>query len=140
MSSPFSTFEEFEGAIDGPTGGAIYTFANSPAINTIALLICVGLFLWFLVGTFTTQYKVPAVDKSLSHLSALIVAGLVSLAGVEYRQSVQPDPSTAAPQQAASPRPGAKSALGLLGLVGVGLPVGQKSRRRGLYRNIRRRP
>lgn len=140
MSSPFSTFEEFEGALNGPTGGAIYTFANSPAINIIALLICVGLFLWFLVGTFTTHYKVPAVDKSLNHLSALIVAGLVSLTGAEYRQPVQSNPTAAAPQQAVSHRPGARSALGLLGLVGVGLPTGQRSRRRGLYRNIRLRP
>ncbi|MBE9110252.1 hypothetical protein IQ273_12605 [Nodosilinea sp. LEGE 07298] len=141
MSSPFSTFEEFEGAIDGPTGGAIYTFANSPAINTIALLICVGLFIWFLVRTFSTHYEVPAVDKSLNHLSALIVAGLVSLAGAEYRQTTQPHQSTETQPQATIHQPGAKSALGLLGLAGVGLPLrsrGSKaSRRKGLYRDIK---
>lgn len=135
MSSPFSTYEEFEGAIDGPTGGAIYTFANSPAINTIALLICVGLFIWFLVRTFTTHYEVPAIDHSLNHLSAFIVAGLLSLAGAEYRQTVQPhQPAVDQPQAAA---PGAKSALGLLGLVGVAIPGRQKARRKGLYRDIK---
>lgn len=140
MSSPFSTFEEFEGAIDGPTGGAIYTFADSPTINAIILLLCVGLFIWFLVRTFSTHYKVPAVDKSLNHLSALIVAGLLSVAGAEYRQSTQPHQPTDAQPQAMTHRPGAKSALGLLGLAGVGLPLrsrGSKaSRRKGLYRDI----
>ncbi|MGG6240425.1 hypothetical protein ACQ4N7_17510 [Nodosilinea sp. AN01ver1] len=140
MSSPFSTYEEFEGAIDGPTGGAIYTFANSPAINTILLLICVGLFIWFLIRTFKTHYEVPAVDKSLNHLSAFIVAGLLSLAGAEYRQTPQPHQATEAQPQAMMQRPGAKSALGLLGLAGVGLPLRSRStkasRRKGLYRDI----
>ncbi|TVQ10008.1 MAG: hypothetical protein EA368_08500 [Leptolyngbya sp. DLM2.Bin27] len=135
MSSPFSTFEEFEGAIDGPTGGAIYTFAHNPAINAIALLIGVGLFIWFLVRMFTTHYDVPGVDHSLNHLSAFIVAGLLSLAGAEYRQTVQPhQPAVDQPQAVA---PGAKSALGLLGLAGVALPGRPKTRRKGLYRDIR---
>ncbi|MGB3312554.1 MAG: hypothetical protein WBG32_18315 [Nodosilinea sp.] len=141
MSSPFSTFEEFEGAIDGPTGGAIYTFANSPAVNAIALLICVGLFIWFLVRTFSTHYEVPAVDKSLHHLSALIVAGLLSLAGAEYRQNTQIHQSPEAQPQATVNQPSAKSGLGILGLAGVGLPLRSRgakaSRRRGLYRDIK---
>lgn len=149
MSSPFSTIEEFEGAIDGPTGGAIYTFANSPAINIILLLICVGLFLWFVVRTFSTHYEIPAVDKSLNHLSAFIVAGLLSLAGAEYRQPAQPTQPTAAPSGMVSDhRPGATSALGLLGLMGVGLPAQRRrskigsrgpSRRKGAYRDINSR-
>ncbi|WP_035986571.1 hypothetical protein [Leptolyngbya sp. KIOST-1] len=138
MSSPFSTFEEFEGAIDGPTEGAIYTFAHSPAINAIALLICVGLFIWFLVRTFSTHYEVPAVDKSLSHLSAFIVAGLLSLAGAEYRQTTQPYQPTQAQTQTMPHRPGAKVALGLLGMASVGLP-GRRgaARRQGRYRDIK---
>lgn len=137
MSSPFSTFEEFQGAIDGPTGGAIYTFAGSPAINTIALLIGIGVFLWFLVRTFTTHYELPAIDHSLNHLSAFIVAGLLSLAGAEYRQTVQPHQPAINQPQAVAPRPGARSALGLLGLVGVALPGRPKARRKGLYRDIK---
>jgi hypothetical protein len=141
MSSPFSTFEEFEGAIDGPTGGAIYTFADNPTINTILLLICAGLFVWFVVRTFSTHYEgTPAVDKSLNHLSAFIVAGLLSLVGAEYRQTAQSQQSMDAQPQAMSHRPGAKSALGLLGMVGVGLPVAQsRSRRKGRYRDIQPR-
>ncbi|MFQ4135175.1 hypothetical protein PGN35_002540 [Nodosilinea sp. PGN35] len=138
MSSPFSTFEEFEGAIDGPTAGAIYTFANSPAINAIALVICVGIFLWFLVRTFATHYEVPAVDKSLNHLSALIVAGLLSLAGAEYRQTPRPTQPAEARPQATAPHGGTRTALGLLGVAGIGLPTRLRSRRRGLYRDIGR--
>jgi hypothetical protein len=145
MSSPFSTYEEFEGAINGPTGGAIYTFANSPTINAIALLICVGLFIWFLVRTFNTHYQVsgqvPGIDNSLNHLSALIVAGLLSLAGVEYRQTTQPNQPVEAHPQTVTHRPRAKAALGLLGLAGIGLPARSRSkgasRRKGLYRDIK---
>lgn len=136
MSSPFSTIDEFQGAIDGPTGGAIYTFASSPAVNTIALLIGIGIFFWFLSKTFSTRYEANAVDKSLNHLSAFIVAGLLSLAGAEYRQTHQPPSPTEAQPQAVSPRPGAAAALGLLGMVGVGMPARQRQRRKGLYRDI----
>ena len=55
MSSPFSTIEEFNNVLDGPTEGAIYTFANSPVINIIALLVAVGIFIWFMVATYTTH-------------------------------------------------------------------------------------
>jgi hypothetical protein len=145
MSSPFSTIDEFQGAIDGPTEGAIYTFAGSPAVNTVALLIGIGIFFWFLAKTFSTRYEANAVDKSLNHLSAFIVAGLLSLAGAEYRQTYQPHLPTEAPPQAVSPRPGAITALGLLGMVGIGLPARQRwsktgpkkpVRRKGLYRDI----
>lgn len=135
MSSPFATYEEFEGAIDGPTGGAIYTFAHTPTINVIALLIGVGLFFWFLTKTFKSHYDLPIPEKALNHLSTFIVAGLLSLAGLEHRQSVQPHQPTAQ-AEAVSQRPSPKAALGLLGLVGIGLPVRQRQRRKGLYRDI----
>ncbi len=134
MSSPFSTFEEFEGALDGPTAGAIYTFAHSPAVNIIALLIGVGLFLWFLVGTFSTHYEVPAVDKSLNHLSAFIVAGLLSFAGVEYRQTHQPHQPAEAQTSSLSHRQQALPTVGLLGLGLLKLPMGQQARRKRIYR------
>ncbi|MGB3571895.1 MAG: hypothetical protein WA783_15625 [Phormidesmis sp.] len=62
MSSPFITIEEFNSATDGPTEGAIYTFANSPAINAIALVVAVGVFIWFLVATCMTHAQPPAVN------------------------------------------------------------------------------
>ncbi|WP_017300006.1 hypothetical protein [Nodosilinea nodulosa] len=146
MSSPFSTYAEFEGAVDGPTGGAIYTFANSPAVNIIALLIGVGFLIWFIVRTFSTHYEVPAVDRSLNHLSAFIVAGLLSLTGAAYQQTVQPNQPAEAMTQAMTHRPGTPATLGLLGLLGVGLPgrqrrskagLNKRSRPRGLYRDIK---
>lgn len=140
MSSPFDTYEEFEGAIDGPTAGAIYTFAHNPTINVIALLIGVGLFFWFLARTFKSHYDLPIADKALNHLSTFIVAGLLSLVGLEYRQSVPPNHQpTASQPEVVAPQPSAKSALGLLGLVGVGLPARQRARRKGLYRDIKLR-
>lgn len=136
MSSPFATYEEFQGAIDGPTGGAIYTFAHNPTINIIALLIGVGLFFWFLARTFKSHYDTPIPEKALNHLSTFIVAGLLSLAGLEHRQTVQPPQPTEARAEAVSQRPSPKAALGLLGLVGIGLPARQRQRRKGLYRDI----
>ncbi len=145
MSSPFSTIDEFQGAIDGPTEGAIYTFASSPAINSIALLIGIGIFFWFLSKTFSTRYEANTVDKSLNHLSAFIVAGLLSLAGAEYQQTHQPHSPDKAQPQAVSPRSGATTALGFLGMAGIGLPARQRwsktatkrpARRKGLYRDI----
>ncbi|PZV02916.1 MAG: hypothetical protein DCF32_14490 [Leptolyngbya sp.] len=135
MSSPFDTYEEFEGAIDGPMGGAIYTFAHNPTINAIALLIGVGLFFWFLARTFKSHYDLPIPEKALNHLSTFIVAGLLSLAGLEHRQTVQPH-QPAARAEAVSQRPSPKAALGLLGLVGIGLPTRQRQHRKGLYRDI----
>jgi hypothetical protein len=145
MSSPFSTIEEFQGAIDGPTGGAIYTFASSPAINTIALLLGIALFFWFLFRTFSTRYGVPGIDKSLNHLSTFIVAGLLTLAGlVEHRQPPAPHQPAEARTEAAAPDAAPASALGLLGLVGIGLPIRQRrsparrSHPQGRYRTLRR--
>lgn len=144
MSSPFATYEEFEGAIDGPTGGAIYTFAHNPTVNIIAMLVGIGLFVWFLTKTFKSHYDLPIPEKALNHLSTFIVAGLLSLAGLEHRQTVQPH-QPAARAEAVSQRPSPKAALGLLGMMGVGLPIRQRwsktgskgpSRRKGLYRDL----
>ncbi|MGF1567142.1 MAG: hypothetical protein ACFCVD_03555 [Nodosilinea sp.] len=141
MSSPFSTIEEFQGAVDGPTSGAIYTFAHAPIVNNLALLVAVGLFIWFIFRTFSTHYEVPAIDKSLNHLGVLLVAGMLSLVGAEYRQTSQPDVASAAtPEAMAAPHQSGKVPLGLLGLTGVGLPTWRRaksSRRKRLERNIK---
>ncbi|MEL6815408.1 MAG: hypothetical protein AAFP03_11410 [Cyanobacteria bacterium J06598_3] len=81
MASPFSTVEAFQQASDGPTQGAIYTFAHAPVINNIALLLAVLLFLWFLTRLIKKNRNPTRFDKSLGHLSLVIVAGLLSLAG-----------------------------------------------------------
>ncbi len=138
MSSPFSTIEEFEGAIDGETAGAIYTFAANPGANAIALLICVGLFLWFMVSTFSTRYTPSSMDKSISHLSVLLVAGMLTLLGMEQPRPGSPsDPAATAspvtPDHRSSPVP-----VGFLGMLGLGLPAGIQRKGRYSGRRLRR--
>jgi len=141
MSSPFSTIEAFEGAIDGPTGGAIYTFAHVPIVNAIALVIAVGLFIWFMVYSFSTRYEGTSAEPSLQNLTMLILAGLLSLVGVE--QSHTQSRTQAATQEAtpvATSRPAIRVPVGLLGLVGLGSsslrPTTRRQRR--YYRRLRR--
>jgi hypothetical protein len=126
MSSPFSTVQEFNGAVDGPTEGAIYTFAQTPAINTIALLLSVGLFIWFMTKTYHSQTKPSSVDKSLNQLSTFIVVGLLSVIAAEQRYpaeakraAAQRVPHSAFYQQV-SKASSSQAPLGLLGMVGAG--------------------
>ena len=122
MSSPFSTIEEFNNAVDGPTEGAIYTFANSPVINTIALVVAIVIFVWFIIASYTTHAEPPTVDRSLERLSSFIVIGLLSLVAADYSRTAHHDQT-----QASVPAKAAQSArraapLGLLGMAGIGLP------------------
>ena len=133
MTSPFDSIEAFNGAIDGPTEGAIYTFAANPAINNIALLVAVALFVWFIFATYTTRHELPKVDKTLNSLSALFVVGLLTLVSAEYRKN--PDAlKTAGVQQerqALTSRRSVQIPLGMLGMVGIGLPrFGKRNQRR----------
>lgn len=128
-ASPFTTIEEFNSVLDGPTEGAIYTFAHSPAINTIALLASVGIFFWFIVATYRT-HAIPTtrVDKSLNQLSSFIVVSLLSVvaanqyvtnrpsAGSELRAQATPA------ERAVYQQPSRQIPLGLLGMVSAGLP------------------
>lgn len=139
MPSPFSTLEEFNAAIDGPTGGAIYTFAHTPAVNAIALLVSVGLFFWFIVATYSTHHELPTGNKSLNRLSSFIVIGLLSLVAADQIQQThrnrQPghEVTKTGPVQASRQ----VAPLALLGMVGIGLPRrGKSQRRKRLYRNF----
>ncbi|MEA5465842.1 hypothetical protein [Leptothoe sp. PORK10 BA2] len=141
MPSPFSTIEEFNGAVDGPTGGAIYTFAHTPAINAIALLVSVGLFFWFLFATYSKHHELPTVDKSLNRLSSFIVIGLLSWVAADQlqhtnqsRQSAEETPKTRLAESSRQALP-----LALLGMTGIGLPNlrrGKSQRRKRSYRNF----
>ena len=159
MSSPFSTMEEFNGAIDGPTGGAIYTFAKTPIINHIALIVAVGIFVWFIISAYSTPHEPGVehtadngVDKSLNHLSMFIVAGLLSFVAAGHRYASRPEANV---ERTAQNMPQARSyqtasrrvPLGLLGMMSVGLPtfrqmIGQKAgkRRKRSPRGYRPRP
>ena len=142
MSSPFTTIEEFNNVLDGPTEGAIYTFANTPIINTLALLVSVGIFIWFIIATYSS-HEAPAssMEKSLNHLSSFIVVGLLSLVTATSQhpnRQVRPEQPTATGEPTlrdvyqSSSR---KVPLGLLGMVGVGLPkLRRMSKRKTRYK------
>ncbi len=139
MSSPFSTIEEFNGAIDGPTEGAIYTFANTPIVNILALLVAVGIFVWFIVATYSTQVPSPAttVDKSLNHLSSFIVIGLLSLVAADHRQTVRPEQTTQViAQPSVFQSSGRAAPFALLGMMGIGLPSRRQKRKKRLARGL----
>lgn len=143
MSSPFSTIEAFNTAADGPTEGAIYTFANAPVLNNIALIASVGIFCWFIVSTYATHSKPPAINKSLDHLSSFIVIGLLSLVVADYRRPANVEQTaqrtTAQTAIAQSSQPSRRAApLGLLGIISMGLPSRAKGRKGRYLRNRQR--
>ena len=139
MSSPFSTIEEFNNAIDGPTEGAIYTFANAPIINMIALLVAVGLFVWFIITAYTTHAGPVTVDRSIERLSSFIVIGLLSLVAADYPKSVRSEQTPQAAVQTRMVDASRRAApMGLLGMVGVGLPRRRRKKRSSRSRNYLR--
>ena len=136
MTSPFSTLEEFNAAIDGPTGGAIYTFAHTPAINAIALVASVGIFVWFIVATYASNHELPAVDNSINRLSSFIVIGLLSLVAADQLQQTHHS-CLLLYFVCASLIVFFMAPLALLGMAGIGLPRRSKSqRRKRLYQNF----
>jgi len=136
-ASPFDTIEEFNGVLDGPTEGAIYTFAQTPALNAIALIASVALFIWFLFGTYSTHHNVPKIDKSLNSLSMLITVGLLSLVSAEFRQPTRPIAPANAQEQRMPSRTQAIPAM-LLGLTGVGAARRSRSGQRRSGKRRRR--
>ena len=139
MTSPFSTIEEFNAAVDGPTEGAIYTFAHVPIINILALLVAVGIFIWFIIATYSTHVEPPtaAVDKSLNRLSSLLVIGLLSLVAADHRQATRTEQTTQANAQTQVSQPAKRLApLGLLGMVGI-VPTMRHQKGKRLARGLR---
>ena len=145
MSSPFTTVEEFNNALDGPTEGAIYTFAQSPAINVIALLAAVGLFIWFIVATYSSHsHSSSTLDKSLNSLSTFIVVSLLSAVtavgfGVNrpaqmeraYAEQDSRISSVRSQSHASGVSRAGASALALLGMVSAGRsPLARVARRK----------
>ncbi|NER85329.1 MAG: hypothetical protein F6K42_38705 [Leptolyngbya sp. SIO1D8] len=76
-ASPFKTWEEFEGTIDGPTGGAIYTFADRPALIGIMVVVSALLFLYFIYASFNISSG-KSTAKSPPMLGMLLIAGAAS--------------------------------------------------------------
>ncbi|MEO0409962.1 MAG: hypothetical protein AAF289_21680 [Cyanobacteria bacterium P01_A01_bin.135] len=130
-ASPFETIEEFNGVVDGPTEGAIYTFAHTPALNAIALVVSVGLFIWFLVGTYSTHHNVPSkMDKSLNSLVMLITVGLLSLVSGEFRQPSQTTTTAEAQSQGLSSSSRQVAPFAFLGMTAMGAARRFKPRQR----------
>ncbi|NEQ52656.1 MAG: hypothetical protein F6K11_21380, partial [Leptolyngbya sp. SIO3F4] len=128
-------------AIDGPTGGAIYTFAHTPVINNLALIASVGIFVWFIVATYLPGHHLPSVDKSINRLSSFIVIGLLSLVAADQIQQANRhrQPSQEVPKATVARSSRKAAPLALLGMAGIGLPSlrrGKSHRRKRSYRNF----
>lgn len=94
-ASPFQTWEEFEGAIEGPTGGAIYTFADRPALIGIMVVVAALIFLYFIYASFHISSGESSA-KSPTVLSALLIAGAASALTALYEGFTEKE----APRQA----------------------------------------
>jgi apolipoprotein N-acyltransferase len=148
MISPFETFEEFSTA-EGP----IYTFANSPAVIGILLVICLLLSLYFVYASFVIK-KGASNAQNPMFLGIVIATGALSLADHLYsnhiRGSDYPRGEAALHRPTANVTQSDKAAsrnthsnfqpLALLGLVGGGTATHRrKSRRPQRYAAIRKR-
>ncbi|MEB3357308.1 MAG: hypothetical protein VKK04_11330 [Synechococcales bacterium] len=87
-ASPFRSWEEFEGAADGPTGGAIYTFADRPALIGIMVVVAALIFLYFIYASFHIKSGHSSA-KSPSVLGMLLVAGAASAMASLYEGVVE---------------------------------------------------
>ncbi|MBE9080428.1 hypothetical protein IQ241_24605 [Romeria aff. gracilis LEGE 07310] len=136
--SPFSTLDEFNNAAEGPTEGAIYTFAQSPAIIGIAIIVSALVFCWFIYTTFTINRNNTDEAGGPVHYSVVILAGLLSLAGGLYASQSQPQ-REARSQPTTAPQP-KQTPLALFGLTGLSaLPTYRQFRRAQRRSRLRRK-
>ena len=135
-ASPFKTWEEFDGALDGPTGGAIYTFADRPALIGIMVVVAALVFVYFIYASF--NMKAGESDaKSPPMLGLLLVAGAASAMASLYegfteRGNVQQASRSAEVAQVT--KPSRKSPAAMLGMLGM---VGVSKRKRSSHRRMR---
>ncbi|MGF1499451.1 MAG: hypothetical protein ACFB8W_21890 [Elainellaceae cyanobacterium] len=135
-ASPFSTWEEFEGAIDGPTGGAIYTFADRPALIGISIIVAALVFLYFIYAAFHIKSGHSSA-KSPPVLGLLLAAGVASAMaslyeGVVERGTVRQASRSEMSQVARNNRKAPVALLGMTGLAGVTQRKRPRSGRRRL--------
>ncbi len=123
-ASPFQGWEEFEGAADGPTGGAIYTFADRPALIGIMVIVSALIFLYFIYASFHISGG-ESTAKSPGVLGLLLVAGAASAMTSLYegineqksvRQAARPGEVT---QVTKTARQLPAAMVGMMGMVGV---------------------
>ncbi|MGD1928961.1 MAG: hypothetical protein ACFB12_08620 [Leptolyngbyaceae cyanobacterium] len=137
-ASPFNGWAAFEGAIDGPTGGAIYTFADRPILIGIMIVVAALIFLYFIYASFHISSG-RSTPKSPPVLGLLLVAGAASAMtslyeGVMEREAVR---QTARPGQSQVAEPTARKVpLAVFGMTGlVGLTGRQRPRKRRRLRD-----
>lgn len=138
--SPFSTLEEFNQAAAGPTEGAIYTFAQSPVIISIAIVVSALIFCWFIYTTFTVNHSSTEPEtRSPVHYGVMIIAGLLSLAGGLYSSQRQPQQEARAQPTTPAPQP-KQTPVVLFGLTSLSaLPTYRQFRRAQRRSRLRRK-
>jgi hypothetical protein len=137
-ASPFATWEEFQGANDGPTGGAIYTFADRPALLGIATVVAVLLFVYFIYASFNIKSGDTSAE-SPHVLAVLLVAGAASAMATLYqgltdqKATHHASRSGQVSQVAKSSRPLPAALLGMTGLAGLS---SQRKRSKAMRRRL----
>jgi len=130
-ASPFDSWEAFEGAVDGPTGGAIYTFADRPALIGITIVVAALVFLYFIYASFCIKSG-NSNAKSPPVLGLLLATGAASAMasfyeGVTERGAVQ---QASPPGQSRLTKQARKVPVALLGMTGLAGVSGRKRPRR----------
>lgn len=115
MTSPFKTYKEFSEA-----EGAIYTFANSPAMIGFLLILCTLLLFYFLYKSYTMKQDAPKVSASLS----VLLASAVSLASLIHHLPTDATRRQSQPEAALKSQP-----LLLFGMVGMGATALKRRRK-----------
>lgn len=131
-ASPFKTWEAFEGSVDGPTGGAIYTFADRPALIGILVVVAALVFLYFIYASFHISNGASSA-KSPTALGMLLVAGAASAMASLYEGFTEPTVRQTSRSEAVSQptRQSRKAPLAMLGMTGLaGLSQRQRTSRR----------
>lgn len=118
MISPFSTFEAFSEA-EGP----IYTFANNPTMIAVLLLLCVAITCYFIYSSFQIGHYNRS--KSPAALSALILAGAVSLFGSMLPSQQQKPVEAHRPRPASEIKAERATPLALIGMTVTGALFGK---------------
>lgn len=142
MSSPFQTLDEFKQAADGPTEGAIYTFANNPGVIGVALVVCVLPLLWFIYASYAIKADKSEASDPMN-LSVLIIAGLASLFGSlghgdsHSRESVREASLRRDTRATVSTTHRQLKPIALLGMAGSALPLFRRTRKSS-QRKLRR--
>lgn len=136
-SSPFANYEEYYNAT-----GAIYTFADRPALIGILTVLSALIFIYFIYATYTMkQGDSGASMKGL--IGLLLAASILPITDAVYNQYIQRSHHRPVASDAQSePLSRRIQPMALLGLLGVGTTLSRDSRhlRRRSRRIARKQP